>query len=92
LAPRVVGSLAALKYFPPLTSLMGVPVMLAYPFARSEVHTAFQKLIEAGAEIEKFQEYLMTVNRDKVVAGFTMSMGGIALAPFDMIADHFRGT
>ncbi len=92
LTPRVVGSLAALKYLPPLTSLMGMPIMLAYPFARPEVRTAFQKLIEAGVEIEKFQGHLMTVNRDAVAAGFPMSMGGVALAPFDMIADHLRGT
>jgi len=81
-----------LNNFPPLSSLMGMPIMLAYPFARPEVRTAFQKLIEAGAELEKFQEQLRTVNRDAVAAGFPMSMGGGALAPFDMIADHLRGT
>jgi hypothetical protein len=92
LTPRVVGSLAALKNFPPFTSLMAMPVMLAYSFARPEVRTAFQKLIETGVEMEKFQENIMTVNRDTVAAGFPMSIGGIALAPFDMIADHLRGT
>ena len=92
LTPRVVGSLEVLKDFPPLSSLMGMPIMLAYPFARQEVRTAFKKLIEAGEELEKFQVQLMTVNRDAVAAGFPMSMGGLALAPFDMIADHLRGT
>jgi len=92
LVPRVVGALEALKTFPPLSSLMGMPMMFAYPFARSDVRTAFQKLIEAGIELEKFQKELMTVNRDAVAAGFPMSMGGVALAPFDMIADHLRGT
>jgi uroporphyrinogen-III decarboxylase len=90
--PRVVGALEVLKTFPPLSSLMGMPIMFAYPFARPEVRTAFQKLIEAGIELEKFQAHLMTVNRDAVAAGFPMGMGGGALAPFDMIADHLRGT
>jgi uroporphyrinogen-III decarboxylase len=92
LTPRVVGSLEVLKTFPPLSSLMGMPLMFAYTFARPEVRTAFQKLIEAGVELEKFQEQLMAVNREAVEAGFPMSMGGVALAPFDMIADHLRGT
>jgi len=92
LMPRVVGALEAIKNFPPLSSLMGMPIMFAYPFTRPEVRAAFQKLIEAGIELEKFQAHLMTVNRDAVAAGFPMSMGGVALAPFDMIADHLRGT
>ncbi|MGD0780035.1 MAG: uroporphyrinogen decarboxylase family protein [Dehalococcoidales bacterium] len=92
LMPRAIGSLDALKSFPALNSLMGMPLAFAYPFTRQEVRTAFQKLIEAGAELEKFQEQLFLVNRDAVSAGFPMGMGGVALAPFDLIADHLRGT
>ncbi len=92
LMPRVVRALEVLKTFPPLSSLMGMPIMFAYPFTRPEVRTAFQKLIEAGIALEKFQEQIITVNKDAVSAGFPMSMGGLALAPFDMIADHLRGT
>jgi uroporphyrinogen-III decarboxylase len=92
LTPRTVGALNVLKDFPPLNSLMGMPLAFAYPFTRQEVRIAFQKLIEAGTELEKFQRTLMTVNRDAVEAGFPMGMGGFALAPFDMIADHLRGT
>jgi uroporphyrinogen-III decarboxylase len=92
LMPRVLGALEAIKTLPPLSSLMGMPIMFAYPFARPDVRMAFQKLIEAGIELEKFQEQLMTVNRDTITAGFPMSMGGLALAPFDLIADHLRGT
>jgi uroporphyrinogen-III decarboxylase len=92
LTPRAVGSLKALENFPPLSSLMGMPVMLAGPFTSPEVRLAFQKLIDAGAELEKWQKELMAVIRDAVAAGFPMSMGGLALAPFDMIADHLRGT
>jgi uroporphyrinogen-III decarboxylase len=92
LMPRAVGALNVLKSFPALNSLMGMPLAFAFPFTRQEVRAAFQKLIDAGAELEKFQEQLMSVNRDAVSAGFPMGMGGVALAPFDMIADHLRGT
>jgi len=47
-----------------------MPLAFAYPFTRQEVRTAFQKLIEAGAELEKFQEQLFLVNRDAVSAGW----------------------
>ena len=92
LMPRAVGSLEVLKSFPPLNSLMGMPMAFAYPFTRPEVRVAFQKLIEAGIELEKFQKEIALVMRDAIMAGFPMSMGGLALAPFDMIADHLRGT
>jgi len=90
--PRVLGALEALKNFPPLSSLTGMPMVLAYPFTRPEMRRAFQKLMEAGEELEKFQKQLMIVNRDAIAAGFPMSMGGLAMAPFDVIADHLRGT
>jgi uroporphyrinogen-III decarboxylase len=92
ITPRVIGALEVLKDFPSLSSLIGMPMTLVYPFARPNVREAFSKLIEAGQELEKFQMAIGSVMRDAVAAGFPMSMGGLALAPFDMIADHLRGT
>ena len=92
ITPRVIGALEVLKDFPSLSSLIGMPMTLVYPFSRPEVRTAFSKLIDAGNELEKFQMAIGSVMRDAVAAGFPMSMGGLALAPFDMIADHLRGT
>jgi uroporphyrinogen-III decarboxylase len=92
ITPRVIGALEVLKDFPSLSSLIGMPMILVYPFARPNVREAFSKLIEAGQELEKFQMAIGSVMRDAVAAGFPMSMGGLALAPFDMIADHLRGT
>jgi uroporphyrinogen-III decarboxylase len=92
LMPRALGALEVLKDFPPLNSFIGMPMAFAYPFTRPNVRGAFQKLIEAGTELEKFQKELAIVNREAIAAGFPMSMGGVALAPFDMIADHLRGT
>ena len=34
----------------------------------------------------------MRIQSDEIAAGFPMSMGGLALAPFDLIADILRGT
>jgi hypothetical protein len=92
LMPKAVGALEPLKSFPSLNSLMGMPMAFAFPFTRSEVRGAFQKLIEAGAELEQFMKELRLVNLDAITSGFPMGMGVGALAPFDMIADHLRGT
>jgi len=92
LMPKAVGALEPLKSFPPLNSLMGMPMAFAFPFTRPEVRDAFQKLMEAGMELEQFMKELRLVNLDAITAGFPMGMGAVALAPFDMIADHLRGT
>jgi hypothetical protein len=92
LTPRAIGALEVLKNFPPLNSLLGSSLGLAYTFTRPEVRIAFQRLIEAGIELEKWQKELMAVNKKAIEAGFPMSMGGLALAPFDLIADILRGT
>jgi hypothetical protein len=92
MVPREVGTLEILKSFPPLSSFMSMPMMLAYPFARPEVRAAFQSLIEAGKELEKRQAVGMRFARESVAAGFPGVRGGIAAAPFDVIADFLRGT
>ena len=92
LVPRAIGSLEPLKNLPPLSSLMGMPMTLAYPFARPEMRAALKSLIEAGEEAEKWQKELIAFSRDSVAAGFPGSRGGIAAAPFDVIADFLRGT
>jgi hypothetical protein len=92
MVPREVGSLKALKNFPPLSSFMSMPMMLSYPFARPEIREAFQSLIEAGKELEKRQAVMMAYSQETLAAGFPAARGGIAAAPFDVIADFLRGT
>ncbi|OGO30142.1 MAG: hypothetical protein A2Z29_07585 [Chloroflexi bacterium RBG_16_56_11] len=92
LTPRTMGAAAALRDFPPLNSLMGTPMVMAYPFARPEIRATFQKLIDAGAEMEKWQKELMAFNQEMVEAGFPAGRGGMGIAPFDVIGDFLRGT
>lgn len=92
LVPRAIGSLEPLKNLPPLSSLMGMPMTLAYSFTRPEMRAALKSLIDAGEEAEKWQKHLIAFSRDSVAAGFPGARGGIAAAPFDVIADFLRGT
>jgi hypothetical protein len=92
IVPREVGSLEALTRMSPLSSAMSMPMTLAYPFARPEIRAAFKSLIEAGEELEIRQKYGMAFAKEVVAAGFPAARGGIAAAPFDVIADFLRGT
>jgi uroporphyrinogen-III decarboxylase len=92
LVPRTVGTLKPLEKFPPLNTLLFLSLMVAYPFADPNMRAAFQSLIKAGEEMEKWQGHVMRVNKTALEAGFPPVLGGLAIAPFDIIADFLRGT
>jgi uroporphyrinogen-III decarboxylase len=92
LIPRTVGTLKALNSFPPLNTLLYLFLSVAYPFADPNVRAAFQSLIRAGEEIEKWRSHIMAVDKASREAGFPSASGGLAIAPFDVIADFLRGT
>jgi hypothetical protein len=92
LVPRTILAAEELKNFPPLSSFMGMPMIMAYPFARPEIRAAFQALIDAGKEMEIWQKELMIFNKASLEAGFPMGRGAMAVAPFDVIGDFLRGT
>jgi len=92
LTPRTMGAAEGLQYFPPLSSLMGTPMVMAMPFTRPEVRNTFKKLIEAGEAMENWQKEIMVVSMEAVAAGFPAGRGGLGIAPFDVIGDFLRGT
>lgn len=92
LVPRTVGTLKPLESFPALNTLLFLSLMVVYPFADPSLRAAFQSLIKAGEEMEKWQKHVMKVNQAALEAGFPAVHGGLAIAPFDIIADFLRGT
>ena len=92
LIPRTVGTLKPLNDFPPLNTLMFLFLSIAYPFADPNVRVAFQSLINAGEELEKWRKHVIAVDKASREAGFPSPSGTLAIAPFDVIADFLRGT
>lgn len=92
LVPRTILAAEELKNFPSLNSMMGMTMMMAFPFSRPEMRAAFQALIDAGEELERWQKEIMIFNVEMMAAGFPAEMGGLAVAPFDVIGDFLRGT
>ncbi len=70
LMPRTVGTLKPLEKFPPLNTLLFLSLMVAYPFANPHMRAAFQSLIRAGEEMEKWQKHVMKVNQSRFGSRF----------------------
>jgi hypothetical protein len=92
LVPRTILAAEELKNFPSLNSMMGMTMIMVMPFSRPEMRAAFQALIDAGEEMERWQKEIMLFNLEMMAAGFPEGMGGLAVAPFDVIGDFLRGT
>jgi uroporphyrinogen-III decarboxylase len=92
LLPRVVGSLVAVDKLPAFSTLLGMPMRLAGPFADKAVRSAFESLIRAGKEMEKWQKEVVGFNRDALAEGFPTMRGAMEVAPFDTLGDSLRGT
>jgi uroporphyrinogen-III decarboxylase len=92
ITPRIVGAAEPLAYFPPLNTLMGGPMSMTIPFVQRKMRDAFKKMISAGEEMERQRKILAEFNKEAQEMGFPEGRGGLALAPFDVIADSLRGT
>jgi uroporphyrinogen-III decarboxylase len=90
--PRIAGALEPLKYLNSFNPMSGIPMGFIAPFARKDVQSAFQALMEAGEELMKWMTATAEANREELVEGYPPFGGGFSGAPFDMIGDMLRGT
>ena len=92
LLPRTIGALAPLKDFVSLSSLLSRPMGVSAPFTSPDIRQAFQCLINAGIEQEKWLSSVLQFGKEAIAAGFPSVRGGMASAPFDTVGDSLRGT
>ncbi len=92
--PRICGALKGLEKIPELVNLRHMSSMLpgTFPFSLPEVQEALRVLVEAGAEAARFMAGLRGLNNALMAGGRPSLSGGMAEAPYDVIADSFRGT
>ena len=92
--PRIYGVLEPFKRLPPIRIMMlgyGT-VHLVAALARPEMTNALETLIKAGAESLRWRSVMNSLQGELVGMGFPLSSDSVALAPFDVIGDHLRGT
>lgn len=93
LLPRVVGTFESFRKLPPMSGMMGVPLMFYAAVAAPDIEAGFKTMIEAGKEVLKWQKVIAEVNLASLAAGIpNLRGGGMGGAPFDNIADMLRGT
>ena len=92
LTPRTIGAAEPWQYFPHLTNFNGLPMVPVSAFARADVRESFSKFIAAGEELERQNREMAPFYKECLEAGFPALRGGMGSAPFDIIADNFRGT
>jgi uroporphyrinogen-III decarboxylase len=90
--PRVYGVAKPFAKLQPYSTLLGMTLGFANPFTDPEIQNAYQTLINAGKEMNKWASELKTFNEELRSEGFPSLRGGMAVAPFDCIGDSLRGT
>jgi uroporphyrinogen-III decarboxylase len=91
--PRVYQKLRALAGIPPLNNLVEMYGIhsLAEAFAQPDIAAALATLQQAGEEIKKWKAHMASLSHQLEALGFIPAYQSIAMAPFDLISDVFRG-
>ena len=90
--PRVASAFEGfedLPYFPGLHYMRLVAGIR--PFAKPKVRGALEKVIKAAEEVGRFGKHNAIFNERMASLGYPLTNGITSVAPYDFIADYFRG-
>jgi hypothetical protein len=90
--PRIFGAFESFRMLAPLPDIIEIPTGQLMPLALPEVQDTFQKLIDAGKDIQKRNEISARLMGFGPAHGFPATMGLLNVAPFDAVGDTLRGT
>ncbi len=91
--PRVFGALASFNMLNPLTTIIELGMVgFLSPYGLPSVQTAYQALLDAGAEAQNWSTIIGDTDRELASLGYPNLFGGVTKAPFDTIGDTLRGT
>ena len=92
--PRTLGAMKGFAQFP---SLAGPHYgyykgfAMADAFSDPEIIDAVEKLRTAGTELRRWRDKMAAFEVEFRKLGFPPFVGGLTLAPFDVLSDHLRG-
>jgi len=90
--PRTWGAFELLANIGPLTSYQGLPDQLMMMCQDPRFVKLAKSIYEASQESVKHQKVMAECAQESLNRGFPPLMGGVMLAPFDVVADMLRGT
>lgn len=90
--PRAWGVFEPFAGVPPFSSYQGLPMRLLAMCNDPAFRKSFRAIWKASREYARWQQTVIECRRASREAGFPSWTGGMALAPFDTLADMLRGT
>ena len=90
--PRIFGALKGLEKLPPLHNIVSYSVGMGTAFGSPEVAEALDALRRVSEESMKTVSYIQTFAKKSKEMGFPMDSDSMTQAPFDLLADFFRGS
>ncbi len=91
--PRVAGVFEAFTRLPLFPSLFYTKmVRTPTAFANPELFGAFEKIADAGREMQKMMKMAIAFAGEMAEEGYPQSLAATAAAPFDHFADYLRGS
>ena len=90
--PRIFGALQGLEKLPPLHNIISYSVGMSTAFGSPEVAEALDALRRVSEESMKTVLYIQSFAQKSKEKGFPMDSDSMTQAPFDLLADFFRGS
>jgi Uroporphyrinogen decarboxylase (URO-D) len=90
--PRVASAfegLDELPYFPGLHYLRVLSGII--PFSNPRVRESIEKVVKAAEEVKRLNDHQAEFTARMKILGFPTAYGTTSIAPYDFIADYFRG-
>jgi uroporphyrinogen-III decarboxylase len=90
--PRICGAAEGLEGFPQLPGMFYFRVMTGLrPLADPQLRAALRRLLDAAEEVERLMARSAAWNRRIAALGYPLINGSSSGAPYDVLADYFRG-
>ena len=90
--PRIFGALKGLEKLPPLHNIVSYSVGMGTAFGSPEIAEALDALRKMSEESMKMVLYIRAFAQKSKERGFPIDSDSMTQAPFDLLADFFRGS
>lgn len=90
--PRIFGALKGLEKLPPLHNIVSYSVGIGTAFGSPEIAEALDALHKVSEESMKTVLHTQTFAQKSKEKGFPIDSDSMTQAPFDLLADFFRGS
>ena len=90
--PRIFGAAAGLEKFPPLPGMFYFRAMTGLrPLVDKDLRAALRRLLDAADEVDRVMARSAAWNQRIAALGYPLINGSSSGAPYDVVADYFRG-